>query len=105
MERPMRSLIEPPGFWFSSLRNSSQGPVSVEATRTSGVLPISESTLSATCSSISANLLRGCRERSLQIGPYFFHVLDPHREPHQAVADADRFAHLPWDRGVGHQRR
>jgi hypothetical protein len=44
MARPMRSLIEPPGFCDSSLRNSVQGPVSKRLTRTSGVLPISSST-------------------------------------------------------------
>ena len=26
--RPILSLIEPPGFWFSSFTNSSHGPVS-----------------------------------------------------------------------------
>src|SRR5438874_7473972 len=42
MARPMRSLMEPPGFWDSSLRNSWQGPVSMRVTSTIGVLPINE---------------------------------------------------------------
>jgi hypothetical protein len=28
IDKPMRSLIEPPGFAYSSFRNSSHGPVS-----------------------------------------------------------------------------
>jgi hypothetical protein len=40
IDRPMRSLMEPPGFWHSSFRYSSQGPVSKERVRTSGVLPM-----------------------------------------------------------------
>ena len=39
----IRSLIEPPGFWFSSLTKSSHGPVSRRVSRTSGVLPIRSS--------------------------------------------------------------
>jgi hypothetical protein len=42
--RPMRSLIEPPGFWFSNFRNSLHGPVSNRVTAISGVLPISPRT-------------------------------------------------------------
>ena len=41
----MRSLIDPPGFWLSSLTNSRQGPVSSRVISTSGVLPISSITL------------------------------------------------------------
>src|SRR5947209_7056013 len=40
IDRPMRSLIEPVGFWFSSLTNSRHGPVSSCRTSTSGVLPM-----------------------------------------------------------------
>jgi hypothetical protein len=40
IERAMRSLIEPPGFWFSSLRNRRQTPVSMWVTSTIGVSPI-----------------------------------------------------------------
>jgi asparagine synthetase B (glutamine-hydrolysing) len=36
-------LIEPPGFWFSSLRNRRQRPVSILVTSTIGVLPIRSS--------------------------------------------------------------
>ena len=39
----MRSLIEPPGFWFSSLTNSRHGPVSNRVSSTIGVLPIRSS--------------------------------------------------------------
>src|SRR5690606_8644941 len=44
IESPMRSLIEPPGFWLSSFRKSSQEPVSNVCSLTSGVLPISPRT-------------------------------------------------------------
>src|SRR5690348_15455998 len=44
-DRPMRSLIEPVGFWFSSLTKSRHGPVSNRVSSTSGVLPIESSTL------------------------------------------------------------
>ena len=40
IERPMRSLIEPPGFWLSNFRNRRHGPVCRVRTSTSGVLPI-----------------------------------------------------------------
>ncbi len=40
MDSAIRSLIEPPGLRFSSLRNSRQGPVSKLRTSTIGVLPI-----------------------------------------------------------------
>jgi len=40
IETAMRSLIEPPGFWFSSLTKSWQGPVSNSFNSTIGVLPI-----------------------------------------------------------------
>src|SRR3546814_15649108 len=40
MDRPMRSLIEPVGFWFSSFANSRQPPLSRFFSSTSGVLPI-----------------------------------------------------------------
>ena len=36
----MRSLIEPPGFMYSSLANSRQGPASTRLSSTIGVLPI-----------------------------------------------------------------
>src|SRR5262245_18658068 len=36
----MRSLIEPPGLWCSSLRNSRQRPASIRVTSTRGVLPM-----------------------------------------------------------------
>src|SRR5690348_7993287 len=45
MERPIRSLIEPPGLALSSLRNSSQAPASRRCALTIGVEPISSSTL------------------------------------------------------------
>src|SRR6185312_3845193 len=45
IDRPMRSLIEPPGLAFSSLKNSSQTPASRRCALTIGVLPISSSTL------------------------------------------------------------
>src|SRR3546814_11823600 len=40
MDRPMLSLIEPVGFWFSSFANSRQPPLSRFFSSTSGVLPI-----------------------------------------------------------------
>jgi len=40
MERATRSLMEPPGFWLSSLRKRRQGPVSKWVTSTRGVAPI-----------------------------------------------------------------
>src|SRR4051794_32372879 len=40
IDRPMRSLIEPPGLLFSSFTYSSHGPVSNVSSFTSGVLPI-----------------------------------------------------------------
>src|SRR5690606_11572171 len=43
IDRAMRSLIEPPGFWLSSFRNRRQGPVSIRVTSTIGVLPIRSS--------------------------------------------------------------
>jgi hypothetical protein len=43
IERATRSLIEPPGFWFSSFRNSRQGPVSRLRTSIIGVWPIRSS--------------------------------------------------------------
>ena len=45
IERPMRSLIEPPGFWLSSFTNSRHGPVCKVRSSTSGVLPIKCRTL------------------------------------------------------------
>src|SRR5438445_390563 len=45
IDRPMRSLIEPPGLALSSLKNSSHGPASRRCACTIGVLPISSSTL------------------------------------------------------------
>ena len=44
MERAMRSLIEPPGFWLSSLMNSRHLPVSNFFSSTMGVSPIRSST-------------------------------------------------------------
>ncbi len=41
----MRSLMDPPGFWLSSLTKSRHGPVSSRVISTSGVLPISSITL------------------------------------------------------------
>src|SRR5690606_20534792 len=43
IDRAMRSLIDPPGFWLSSLRNRRHGPVSILVTSTIGVLPIRSS--------------------------------------------------------------
>ncbi|MNQ66925.1 hypothetical protein D3C85_814290 [compost metagenome] len=43
MVRAMRSLIEPPGFWFSSLTNSWQRPLSRWVSGKIGVLPIMSS--------------------------------------------------------------
>src|ERR1700755_1148358 len=45
IDRPMRSLIEPPGLAFSSLRKSSHFPQSRFCAFTIGVSPISSSTL------------------------------------------------------------
>ena len=45
IDLPMRSLIEPPGFWFSSFRNSRHGPASSFLASMSGVLPMLSSTL------------------------------------------------------------
>src|SRR5258708_32192708 len=45
IDRPMRSLIDPPGLALSSLKNSSHGPASRRCACTIGVLPISSSTL------------------------------------------------------------
>src|SRR5689334_13082063 len=101
----MRSLIEPPGFWFSSLRKSSQGPVSSEPTFTSGVLPIRDRTFgSALGVAISLSSLSHV-ERGIQIGPQILEVLEPDGQAHQPVLDADRLAHLARDGGVCHQRR
>src|SRR3546814_15313792 len=44
MLMPMRSLIEPPGFWFSSFRYSSQAPASRRRALTMGVSPMSSRT-------------------------------------------------------------
>src|SRR5580692_4262485 len=49
IESPMRSLIEPPGFWFSSLANSRHGPVPSRVSSIMGVLPISSSAERAGC--------------------------------------------------------
>src|SRR5690606_35713741 len=43
IDRAMRSLIDPPGFWLSNFRNSRHGPVSIFVTSTIGVLPIRSS--------------------------------------------------------------
>src|ERR1700679_2981667 len=43
IDLPMRSLIEPPGFWLSSLTNRRHGPVSNLLSSTIGVLPIRSS--------------------------------------------------------------
>src|SRR5690606_1349720 len=43
IDRAMRSLMEPPGFWLSSFRNRRHGPVSIRVTSTIGVLPIRSS--------------------------------------------------------------
>jgi hypothetical protein len=45
IDKPMRSLIEPPGLALSSFRNSSHTPVSRRWAFTIGVRPISSSTL------------------------------------------------------------
>src|SRR5574337_2127154 len=45
IDRPMRSLIEPPGLALSSFRNSSHTPASRRCALTIGVLPMSSSTL------------------------------------------------------------
>ena len=45
---PTRSLMEPPGFWFSSLRKSWHGPVSRRRAASSGVRPIISSALEKT---------------------------------------------------------
>src|SRR3984885_10517121 len=52
MYSPTRSLIEPLGFWFSSFRNSWQGPVSKPEVATNGVLPISDRTSGWACKAI-----------------------------------------------------
>src|SRR5262249_31117236 len=44
-------------------------------------------------------------QRSRQIGDEVVRTLDADREPYQAVADAERRAHLGGHRAVGHQRR
>jgi len=49
IDSPMRSLIEPPGLWLSSLSHSSLAPVSKQRTRTSGVFPISSTSPFAVC--------------------------------------------------------
>src|ERR1700679_3064131 len=43
IDLPMRSLIEPPGFWLSSLTNRRHGPVSNLLSSTIGVSPIRSS--------------------------------------------------------------
>ena len=43
MASATRSLIDPPGFWFSSLRKRRQRPTASRRTSTSGVLPIKSS--------------------------------------------------------------
>src|SRR5687768_2958408 len=40
-----------------------------------------------------------------QLGDQIIHVLDSHREPHQAVVDTETRAHVLGQRGVGHDRR
>src|SRR5947207_5694340 len=57
IESAMRSLIEPLGLWFSSLRKSWQSPVSIRVISTSGVSPMSERIdggFCAVCESIMA---------------------------------------------------
>src|ERR1700760_5135578 len=54
MYSPTRSLMEPLGFWFSSFRNSWQGPVSKPDVATSGVLPINDRTSGWACKAISS---------------------------------------------------
>src|SRR3954463_12958556 len=44
IDRAMRSLIDPPGFWLSSFTNSRHGPVSKRVISTTGVSPIKPST-------------------------------------------------------------
>ena len=44
IDSAMRSLIEPPGFWLSSLTNSRHGPVSNFLSSTTGVWPMRSST-------------------------------------------------------------
>ena len=44
IDRAMRSLIDPPGFWLSSFTNSRHGPVSKRVISTTGVSPIRPST-------------------------------------------------------------
>src|SRR5690606_12788382 len=58
MDLPMRSLIEPPGFWLSSFRNSRHGPASSFFTSCIGVLPIASSTLPKTGGAIVVVVMR-----------------------------------------------
>src|SRR5688572_3876609 len=44
-------------------------------------------------------------EGVFQLGDQIIHVLDAHREPHQAVVDTETRAHVLGQRGVGHDRR
>jgi hypothetical protein len=65
MDRPMRSLIDPPGFIISSFRNSSHGPVSMRRKCSIGVWPIISRAFEYTCMLM---LLTGMIRRALARG-------------------------------------
>src|SRR3981081_1547712 len=78
--RPTRSLIEPPGFWFSSFRNSWHGPVSRRRTAMSGVVPIICSTLPEAGFDLGAPCESGSRLYAMGVAP------QPRSAPPQAVS-------------------
>ena len=91
----MRSLIEPPGFWLSSLTNSSHGPVSNELEPDERrVADQRQDVARRRAGRIGAPLTRACGAQAvLEVGPQVLHVLEPDRQPDQRVGDAERLAH------------
>jgi hypothetical protein len=52
----------------------------------------------------AANQMLDRRQRFVEIGHDVFHVLDPHRDPHHAIGDADLSSSLFAHGRVGHGR-
>ena len=85
MLSPMRSLMEPAGFWLSSLANNRQGPVSSPASSIIGVLPIVSRTLEGTLILRSSGVL----DRGLPAPARDCNALDGGR-PSELCAFAER---------------
>src|SRR5438067_6936594 len=93
MDSAIRSLMEPPGFWFSSLRKSRHGPVSNCVTSTSGVSPMSDRIAGGLLCAIDGDgevsVMRGLLDRRFSLVRPFrlavFEKLLEHRETDFAV--------------------